>query len=375
MEARRSLRRSSPLRTGILIALQAGSRGRRFIVIGIEPGRIPGTAETDPAKIHQSVSRYLTPPEPAWEPTYHKYKTQNVLVISVARPAAGDRTAMFHGSTGDFKDGTIYVRRPGKSEVALSADLRRLEDRSRTAEPRDLALTLEVEGEATVPQLSYRSDWVEQWVARERRRLLKPFDPPPASPARSARDLPSELDPLGLGGMSTRDLRQSMLGQSLHDMNSQMSSALAGLSRFEPASVLAPKQHEEQRSEEEFRAEADAYLERCRSQLPAAIDALRSSTAASISLAVRNNSIRNFAGVVINLHIEGDVDGYDWSDQPPSLRQLVGRSPREFGPWTESLMPDHAPLLGRTFSASDYVRSHEPPPPRPRIGKWGFGFD
>jgi len=117
-------------------ALHAGGWG--YLIMGAQPGTAPGITRVDPAVLGQGVQSWLGSEGPAWWPHYDEEQGVPVLVVTVAPPRAGQRaftlrkdltvTAPAGGSKG-YPAGTIFVRYPGRTELAGPGDIRALEDR------------------------------------------------------------------------------------------------------------------------------------------------------------------------------------------------------------------------------------------------------
>lgn len=312
--------------------------GYGLVVVGLEPGNVPGTPPIDPAVLHDQIDRYLAPPAPLWDSTQHVYKGQNVLVVTVAPPRPGDPIALASKDGADVVNGHIYVRRAGKSEPAKHEDLRRLEARLLAGgASTSIDIRVEAAGDPAISRIWYPVGWIDRWTNRERARLLEPLKPSPPK---------DDLVSLVFSG-------RGFVGPGL------LTGAAGGLGS------LGTK-HDEDRTEDEFRAQVAAYLELAEERLPQALDALRSHYASELVLIVHNNSTRNFKDLKVRLHVEGDVSAADWAEDLPDLAEVAGEPPRKWGPWT-----DH-PFFGRSFSVPSMPSFDMPNfTPRPEIENGG----
>lgn len=124
--------------------------GAAYLLIGVEPGSVLGVPVMwDPEKIESWIAPYVGN-RVAWEPAYVEIDGRHVLFITVEAPQWGDPPFPLRKEGGDergktMRNGTIYIRRPGKSEQANAEDLEMLIERARER-PRELALALEAEG-------------------------------------------------------------------------------------------------------------------------------------------------------------------------------------------------------------------------------------
>lgn len=324
--------------------------GHAYVVVGLAPGNLAGALEIDPADLHNKVNAFLASPPPDWDPMPVTYKGKPLVVITVAPPKPGDPIACIGKSSGDVVDGNVYVRAPGKSERARAADLRRLS--ARLAPANETLRNIIVTTTGNIAAVNYLDTWVSRWIKAEEADLLAPFTPDPGpEPMRASLGLPRAYRAI-----------EPFLG------------AAAGMrSQAERIEAMFSIQHEEERTEEEYRAEVKTYLDRCQENLPRALKAIRAAEATPVTFSVTNNTLRNYTAVLIKLHVEGDVFGYDWVNEFKGWRKYVGRRPRLWGPWTESkisqgsLYPDvRGPI----------TQAYRPPiaeatRPRPRIENVG----
>jgi hypothetical protein len=117
-------------------AVHAGGYG--YLIMGAEPGSVPGITKVDPASLGQGVQSWLGTEGPAWWPHYDEEQGVPVLVVTVAPPQPGQRAFTLRkeltvktrgGGSKRYPAGTIFVRHPGRTEIAGPGDIRALEDR------------------------------------------------------------------------------------------------------------------------------------------------------------------------------------------------------------------------------------------------------
>ncbi len=113
---------------------QPFAHGLGYLVIGVEPGSVPGVPNLDTANLDDGVSRY-TGDGPRWSAHRVPHNGVEVLVIVVEPPVAGDPPhplcTTFQPSNGSGADGgTLYVRRGTKSRPATAEDVRMLTERA-----------------------------------------------------------------------------------------------------------------------------------------------------------------------------------------------------------------------------------------------------
>lgn len=285
--------------------------GHAIVVVGLEAGSTSGTAPIDPAKLRDNVDRYIAAPAPVWDSVQHTYNGQNVLVVIVDPPRDGDPIFVLGKGGGDpdekIRDGAIYVRRPRKSDLATSAEIRKLEARAEAG--RVIAPVLDIDisptsAEYAIPWLDdLDSTWVDRYVESRRIQLLRSLDPEPTTPTRLSR----------LYGSTVRDARRALELQM---------------------STLGATWHDESRTEEEFRAEVDAWAEKATPGLTKYLNDQRHHYALPLDLSVRNNTQRNYVSLRVEIHITGPVRAYDYRlGKVRPLTELAGREPRKWGPW------------------------------------------
>jgi hypothetical protein len=321
--------------------------GHGLVIVGLEPGNNAGCRQIDPAQVHDGLQRLLKAPAPDWDHAYHRYNGKHVLVITVSPPKQGDPIALPAKSSDVLVDGRVYARQPGKSEQATSDDIRRLEARAR---PAVTAPTVSVTATMDGPlcRTEPNAGWMERWLTAERQRLLAPLEeeiakrrPPNPAPW----NFDAELLARGDRGRSLRDILSEMPQQPLAGRASLMSSLT---------------EDPEDRSEQEYRDEVDAYVGDCREKLPKAVGLLMATQAPEVVWQVRNESPDNLQEVEVKVHLEGRVFQIDALGDP--LRAVCPSPPRRWG-------PRQKPNLAHSLSQQVMVsRPSQPYPPSAAIG-------
>lgn len=282
--------------------------GYAVIVIGLEPGRVTGTLSRDPARIHDAVQPLLTPPAPGWDIHPTTYRDKHVILVTVDPPSAGDPIHCIAKAAGNLvEDGRIYVRRPGKSEPAKSADIRRLSERLiRGQQPAlDIALTAAVPGGQR--RCIWPESWVDDWVSAERERLIRPMEealrPPPD--------------------------KWALLGIDNPLQNYSALSSLASQAAF--SSRFADREEPEDRDPEDYQAQVESYLDQCREQLSGALPDAAARALKPARWRVENRTEHNLESVEVKVHVLGHVSAYE-SLTAFALRDHHPRPPRVWGP-------------------------------------------
>ena len=115
--------------------------GYGYILVGVEPGAMPGTDRFDPARLHDWINPYIGATGPAWQPRYIHVDNTTVLAIEVEPPRPGDSIHTLKKTYRSFSRGAIFVRKNGKTHPAEPEDIKNLEQRSQGAQL-DVDLTL-----------------------------------------------------------------------------------------------------------------------------------------------------------------------------------------------------------------------------------------
>ena len=103
---------------------EAGGCG--YIVVGAEPGNVPGVTPVDHADLSSGVSRFVGPAV-RWDPRYIECRGRQVLVVTVEPPEFGHPIrailrAHQPGSGFRMRQGDVYVRSHGRTDLATQAD-------------------------------------------------------------------------------------------------------------------------------------------------------------------------------------------------------------------------------------------------------------
>lgn len=109
--------------------------GCGYMVIGAEPGNIPGVIIPDLAQLEPWLVKYLGNDGPSWAPRSVDVNGQSVLIITIEPPSDRDKihtlrkTYTPDSGKGGHQEGTIFVRHHAQSTPATTADIRLLEQR------------------------------------------------------------------------------------------------------------------------------------------------------------------------------------------------------------------------------------------------------
>ena len=115
--------------------------GYGYLLVGVEPGAMLGTARFDPAQLHDWFDPYIGATGPTWQPRFIQVDNTTILAIEVEPPRSGDSIHTLKKSYDRVDRGAIFVRKNGKTHPAEPEDIENLEQRARGTQL-DLDLTL-----------------------------------------------------------------------------------------------------------------------------------------------------------------------------------------------------------------------------------------
>lgn len=116
-----------------------------YLVVGAERDNLTGVVVPDPAGWVTKVEQYLKgDTAPTWAHTTIPIDGRNVLVVTVDPPQHGDLIWTVRKELGRVMSGTVFVRKPGKTERATAKDMAALQERllARTPSLPDLVVEL-----------------------------------------------------------------------------------------------------------------------------------------------------------------------------------------------------------------------------------------
>lgn len=283
--------------------------GVGYVVVGVEPGKLVGVPPIDPAQLEDGLTPFLGSVNgPAWQPHAVVVDGASVLVVTVEPPRPGDRIAPLRRTHQDARKGTVFIRRPGKTERADDAEIDALQTRLLAGGKKDRP-TLQVDVDAAVPirwfDFSEDDEGVSAWLSTERDRLMA-----------QARAWTSEGRQDPAPGLTGRWLTQSM--------------ALSGMQPVD-----------EDRTVDEYIAELDAWVAEVReASFEAAFGRAFEDEANMVRFSVHNPTDQNVSAVELKVHIPGErLMGFEETPDPVDLP----RPPRRYG------TPPPNPLSGFDF--------------------------
>jgi hypothetical protein len=266
------------------------SEGCAYLLLGVEPGAVTGVEQIDPAILDEWTRPYLGS-ELRWDPDYVELDGKVVLVITVEAPRWGDPLYPLRKAFDRYADGTIFVRRPGKTDRASSREIDQLSARAARG-AQDLKVRLDWRSNPNIiAPVEYREHETRAWIETERARLT-----------------PSILR------------RESV--------------ASGPLAQF----AFGPLQQDD-RSRDEYLQEVEDYLARA---TPAWLKRVHRAAVrhgvAAIETAIVNNSMHNFPAVEVRLTFPPEATPYldEWDAIPD---EDIPEAPRPYGKHIFPLVP------------------------------------
>jgi len=148
--------------------------GLAYLVLGIEPGRVVGQSPMDPAQLTDAIRKYVGTQGAMWTPLWVTFQGAEVLVITIEAPQWGDPIRTLQNAYDRTEQGAIFVRHPGTTQRANTADIEMLTERVRRSSP-TLELTVAMAADS-LTVLDGTDAAVNRWIDQERAALMKPLD-------------------------------------------------------------------------------------------------------------------------------------------------------------------------------------------------------
>ncbi|WP_327722144.1 hypothetical protein OG381_47230 [Streptomyces sp. NBC_00490] len=257
------------------------TEGHAYLLVGVEPGNLCGTPQHDGANLFPWLSKYAGEAV-RFDVTYVPFDagsgTAHVMFVDVVPPRWGDPLHTLQKTYADFQNGTIFVRRPSQTIPARAVDIEALSAR---LIHREQQMDIEVAvADGAVLDLHVDERQLEDTLDAKRRVLLSSLPPPRRVPSTDgvirieSRDGRPRAKLSGQYGLSVKDLeemeRRRREGEALSDEEQQ------AFDRHQERLDIAAMAMQlvvsrDVRSHDEYRAEVDAYIEKCRQQLPSAL--------------------------------------------------------------------------------------------------------
>lgn len=326
--------------------------GYGVMIVGIAKQGIEGIPPTEMLALSQVIQPFLGAAGPHWDVVRVPVEgsTNQVLVILVDPPQVGQPPFICRSNGEGLQSGRIYYRGDGETREANADELDLLMARGASRPPAPVELDVAVVG--TVVPLIIDEQTVDDLITNARQRLLAalPKPEPKQSPATGFAMGSSDGFRAAMGASSA-------LSRLLADQTSAASQFAAFTATEEP----------EKRSEDEYRAEIDAWEEQFRAAWAEAVELFAVHALPANEVTVVNKTQTFLHDVEVKLHLDGAVeaeerqgygDGPDWQDLklPPP--------PRKWGPRKRDLglHAGYSASLAASIASQPYApRPYVPP--------------
>jgi hypothetical protein len=336
--------------------------GCAYLVAGVSPGSLVGTAVHDTATIEAWLSAYVgqAPDAPEWAPTFVELHGKDILIVTIEAPEPGDpmwtclkEFSDNQGGRGKLitRAGGIYVRHKASTDEAGPADIAMLSRRLTAIGRRVSGLSLVLLPGSIAQPVDFGDDKLDAWVEAERRALK----PPPERPAAKVRESSTARRPAvaggagGASGTGQAEARKPLTAADILRRVAEMPEVAQAAANtfYEPDS----------RTREQYMAEVEKYLTKARKRMISVL--LRKCydrDLGRIKLAIRNETDDPVQDVQVELFIAAKSARAIYDDEIP-----------------ETKLPSRPVMLGRlvrdrfagltTISAMPYLNMsrYEPP--------------
>jgi hypothetical protein len=311
--------------------------GFAYMLLGVEPQNLCGVTRIDNADLENGVGAYTGGDGPHWNPEYIEVDGADVLLVTIAPPKAGNPIFALAKEFDRYANGTVFVRRSGKTERATNSELRQLQGRLLSGHVRpQLDIDIEfVDPAFVLTPLDLGEASIEEWIEVQRRDLARP-KPTPTKPS------PNPPDP--------------------QEVTSQIT-AIQEIIRRSTSGTFEPRTVPEDRDPQEYDAAVEEYLRGLRAGI---IGFARWMAVMSrlnvLRLLLRNRTPDNYEEVAVHLHLPGEPRAY-YSVREAKEEAEVGdelpKRPRKWGPRTTRPRSLFSPPTIPRFSPPD-INIHRP---------------
>ncbi|MCK2200568.1 ATP-binding protein [Corynebacterium callunae] len=283
--------------------------GFGVMLIGVAKDEIVGIPPVEMMDISQVVQKYLGANGPRWDIQWVPIENSSnqVLMVLVDPPLAGQGPFPCRASGESLTDGRVYIRADGQTREATSGELDLLLERGKACRKFDMDFSVEVLGQVAAVECDDATT-VEDYLATKRESLLD------ALPKKSPR-------------------AESELQSGIADTGSIFWPKV--WARNEDIEVNSLFMEPEERTEEQYRAEIDAWEDQVRHSWAGAKARIAASVLSPTIVKVTNHTSVFLYSVELKLDLEGNISGSDWLDLESILTPAaleLPTSPRRWGP-------------------------------------------
>lgn len=278
--------------------------GYGVMVIGVTNNEITGMPPIEMMEIARRVERFIGVPGqgPRWDvirvPAAEA--PNEVLIVVVDPPAAGDPMFVCRDDGEALKNGRIYIRADGETREAQSGEIDLLV--ARASRNPSLPTGFEVGFTHPVDVVQVNTERTcDEYIARERQELIK-----------AMHDAENELNAAAVSAIG-----------------------VLAASATKSSDFFGNFEKPEDRSSEQYIAEIEAWEARLRAAWPSAVEVMAGWALRPLELTLTNTVDTFFRDVRLHVHLEGSVKAV-FSDDDESLPSASGLGlpprPRMWGP-------------------------------------------
>ena len=287
--------------------------GYAVMVIGVSERAITGIPPVEMMEIAKIVQRYVGAAGPRWDIVWVPIEgsINQVLIVLVDPPQKGQGPFPCRSTGESLASGRIYIRADGETREANAEEFDLLVTRGSTPQKVEVDFRVELLGDLAPVTLD-EDCTIEAYVSRQRVRLLEAL--PAEEPHQEVSSEPIRLADMTAGARGFASLASGL----------QSASLLA-------SAMMIP----EDRTEETYRASIESWEARFRTAWNDAVPQIAASQLTPVIVRVTNRTTTFFHDVEVKLHLEGEVDAYDYIDprRADSFSSLdLPRPPRPWGP-------------------------------------------
>lgn len=302
------------------------AEGYAYLLVGVEPGDLVGMERLDVADIEEKVRAWVGGGDraPRWNASWVDESGRSVLVIEVEPPEPGDPLFPLRMQYAQTAAGTVFVRRQAASPPADDQEILQLSERA--AGQRRMTLDIERGDE---------DDWLAVVPkAQDLDRVLDTLREEAMAPLQEAQAKRRREHEARRREAATKNPVFGSLGVDI--------SQIIGANLVPAGARLGG--YGENRSEEDYEVEVDAYIRECQNLLSDVVIAqVIEGELLTINLRASNSTEHHLAAVSIVASISGQIHVWD-ELRPDSLPPR----PRAYGQVSPAVdIPHHYPSLVR----------------------------
>ncbi|AWY95808.1 Hypothetical protein CB129slpB_1108 [Propionibacterium freudenreichii] len=336
--------------------------GYGVMIIGIAKNAIEGVPPIEMLSLSQVIQPFLGATGPHWDIVRVPIENSpnQVIVVLVDPPQTGQPPFICRANGEGLQNGRIYYRGDGETREPTADELDLLMARGSAQPTAPVELGVSVVG-TVVPLAVDEERTLNEYIAKTRKRLLDALPAP--KPSTPASRQPGQLGAAGVtSGLSSLHSLGTGLSEAMSRIISEQASGALGT-----AGILAAEVPE-QRSEEDYKDEIEAWASQFREAWPDALEAFAVRLMPANEVGVVNKTLTFLHDVEIKLHIAGAVEALEreWYEDSLSLNDVgLPYPPRKWGPTKRNFGLDtgYSASLAASIAAQSVQASRSYVPP------------